>query len=136
MYSSEQCRTNLLHLSGMEVTQTQEINIGLQGGRKEGSGGLLVIEEEGQEPSLRKWHFTKTQRSRSIESGGKRHEKHSSQSKSGWCMCKGPKARESVGFQHRENHCCWTQSWWVEAGRCQITQKSDGHVGAMGDSGL
>jgi hypothetical protein len=44
----------------MEVTQTQEINIGLQGCSKEGSGELSVIEAEGQEPSLRKWHFTET----------------------------------------------------------------------------
>lgn len=36
-----------------------------------------MIKEESQEPSLRKWHLTETQKSNSIESGGKWHEKHS-----------------------------------------------------------
>lgn len=97
-----------------------------------------MIKEESQEPSLRKWHLTETLQKRvivlsQVENGMRNIP---SQSKSGWRICKGPKASESGGFQHRENHCCWTQSWWVEAGRCQITQNSDGHVGAMSDSGL
>lgn len=51
-------------------------------------------------------------------------------------MCKGPRAGASGEFQDRESHCCWTQSLWVEIGSYQITENTEGHVGAVGDSGL